>query len=167
MDLSTPISVLSGRLFRQIVPALAVVSYALLAGCATQPVPKGSRFVVSVPSAELYKNGPAQEPVFDSPQTSSFRTLSDQHYGPDAQLPKGASVTMLKREIGFSRVMTDEGVVGYVSNDQLQQAPTITRAATSSPVWKSNPAPRRNKVPQARPPEDHLDLSDVPLPLPS
>jgi hypothetical protein len=146
-------------------PALMAAVLAFLAGCATSPMPTGSRMVVSVPIAQFYKNGPAQDPGF---QQGSLGTLLGQDHGPDAQLPKGSSVTLLKRELGFSRVVTDEGAVGYVSNDQMQRAPAITRAvAPSEPAWKPTPSPRRGKPAPSRQPVEKLDLSDIPLPLPS
>ena len=150
-----------------------LIASCFLAGCAMEPMPTGSRLVISAPIAELYKNGPAQDPSFQSPQLASFRTVSGPSAGPDAQLPRGASVTLLRREIGFSRVVTDDGMVGYVANDQLQKAPAITRAAAtaapswSPPGWRGNPSPSRSKPPRTSPPEEKLDLSDIPLPLPS
>src|SRR4051812_9250112 len=101
-----------------------------LTSCATDPAPSGTRFIVSAPSAALYKNGPAQDPSFASPQLASMRTLADPNSGPDTRLPKGAYVTLLRREIGYSRVVTDQGITGYVANDELQKAPTaVTRAS--------------------------------------
>lgn len=152
-----------------ILPSLIIVG-AFFAGCATEPMPLGSRLVISAPSAQFYKNGPAQELSLETPQMASMRTLSGDDHGADAQLPRGAAVTLLKREIGYSRVMTDNGAVGYVSNDQMQRAPSITRAATEAPAWRQqNPPPTRRNIRSqpTRPPEDQLDLSDLPLPLPS
>lgn len=146
--------------------ALAVA--AGIAGCATDPAPSGTRFIVSASSAALYKNGPAQDPSFASPQLASFRTLADPGAGPDTRLPKGAYVTLLRREIGYSRVVTDQGLVGYVANDELQKAPTAVTKAFAVPLpAKQNSFPRSSKPQPSRPPEDHLDLSDIPLPLPS
>jgi len=148
---------------------IALAAVAWVAGCATEPAPSGTRYIVSTPSAALYKNGPAQDPSFASPQLASFRTLADPDSGPDTRLPKGAYVTLLRREIGYSHVVTDQGLVGYVANDELQKAPTaVTRAsAVPPPPGKQYPLPRANKPRQLRPPEDQLDLSDIPLPLPS
>jgi len=149
--------------------AIAIAAAAWVAGCATDPAPSGTRYLVSAPSAALYKNGPAQDPRFVSPQLSSLRTLADPDSGPDTRLPKGAYVTLLRREIGYSRVVTDQGLVGYVANDELQKAPTAVSKASAvpQPPGKQYPLPRTNRPQQLHPPEDHLDLSDVPLPLPS
>jgi hypothetical protein len=158
---------------RRSLPLLAVtmVAVALLPGCATDPAPKGSRFVISTPMAEFYTRGPAQDIGFQTGPTSSLRTLmapvAGQNYGPDAQLPQGTSVTMLKREIGFSQVMTETGAVGYVANEQIRQAPALTRASVPA-QWRSQDAtPRRSRAQPKAAPEEHLDLSDIPLPLPS
>ena len=151
--------------------AVTAVAGICIAGCATDSAPSGTRFIVSAASAALYKNGPAQDPQFASPQLASFRTLLPQNTaGPDTRLPKGSYVTLLRREIGYSHVVTDQGLVGYVSNDELQKAPTaITRAsAVTRPARQNEPTlPRSSRPPHSRPPEDQLDLSDIPLPLPS
>ena len=144
---------------------MMVAALAFMSGCATEPMPSGSRMIVSASVAQFYRNGPAQDPGF---QQNLQGTIVGRDPGPDAQLPKGASVTLLRREIGFSRVVTDEGVVGYVANDQMQRAPAITRAVTpAEPAWKPGPVPRRSKPAPTRPPVEQLDLSDIPLPLPS
>lgn len=110
---------------------------------------------------------------FADPQLSSLRTLTREDYGADGQLIKGAQVTLIKRELGFSRVMAENGAVGYVSNDQMQRAPTGAMARVSVPTsrprenFRSDEPQRRSKPsrPQTAP-EDKLDLLDLPLPLP-
>lgn len=136
----------------------------LVTGCAVDPAPPGSRFVVTAPVAEFYKNGPAQAASF---QMEALRNLPGQDTGPDFQLLKGAAVTMLKREFGFSRVTTEDGVVGYVANEQLKVAPLMTRAATAVEPRRSkrSSAPTRSAPRMQR--EEQLDLSDIPFPLPS
>lgn len=153
-------------------PALTLlaVTSMIMAGCATEPMPSGSRLIVTAKHAEFYKNGPAQDMIAQSPQTAPMRTVAGDDFGPDRQLPKGAYVTLIRKEIGFSRVMTAEGVVGYVANDQMQRAPTIARTTVSPRLgepWKPASSPRRQKSAPTRSPEDQLDLSDIPLPLPS
>ena len=74
--------------------ALLVV---LLAGCSHELAPPGSRFLVSAHSAQFYKYGPAQS------------------FGADFVLPKGQRLIMLDRSFGFSRVMTDDGITGWVA----------------------------------------------------
>ncbi|HEY3900359.1 MAG TPA: hypothetical protein VGM54_17245 [Chthoniobacter sp.] len=146
--------------------AAGVVLWA--AGCSTAPAPVGSNFTVSAPKAEFFKNGPAEqfsyvEPTFD-------QNIKAEGIGPDFELPKGSHLTMLKREFGYSRVVTDDGIVGYVSNDEMSAAPAsvarVTRPAVpnrrsyrATPRNNSNPSPRKSEEPG-------LDLNDVPLPLP-
>lgn len=130
------------------------------AGCAATPVPLGSRLVVTTPT-EFYRNGPAQDGSFAF-QRSEERANSS---GPDFQLPSGTSLTMMKREFGFSKVMTETGDVGYVANEMLQPAPPIVRVAPAE-VRRQRSVPGRPKS-TAPPREERLDLSDIPLPLPS
>lgn len=126
----------------------------------------GSRFVVSASFAEFYKNGPAQDVGYAQHTFDNY--LASQYTGPDFQLPKGASVTMLKRESGYSKVVTDNGVAGYVANEKLAPAPAVAR---NVPVETTRPPrtirERTRALPPSRRNEDQLDLSDLPLPLPS
>lgn len=157
----------SGPPFRRVVILSGAALGLFVAGCASEPIPTGSRMIVSAPIAQFYKHGPAQDPGFQQ-GTYGTQLSQAQDYGPDAQLPKGSAVTLLSKEMGFSRVATEDGRVGYVANDQMQRAPAITRVTEpAAPAWKPGPAPRRNKPAPARPPVEQLDLSDVPLPLPS
>jgi hypothetical protein len=151
--------------------ALASICAVLfLVGCASAPMPAGSRLIVSASAAQFYKNGPAQDiPNLDVAQHTFDNYLLEQHTGPDFELPKGAIVTMLKREPGYSKVVTDGGVSGYVANDQLKPAPPMA----SVPAPSGMPSVRSLRRPtRARPPirqrEEQLNLQDVPLPpLPS
>jgi hypothetical protein len=119
--------------------------------------------VVTTPTAEFYKNGPAQDSSF---QVESLRNLPSQNVGPDLQLSKGTAVTLLKREWGFSRVIADNGAVGYVANEQLRSAPVVVSRAVAKKAPSSKPMKRRNKQAPERQQPESLDLSDIPLPLP-
>ena len=144
---------------------MGAVSLWFTAGCAVDPAPRGSRYIVSAPFAEFYKNGPAQD--FSFPDNKNYGTALPVDSGPDFQLPKGASVTLLKRGMGFSRVVTDNGVAGYVANDRLQPAPAVARAAREEVRTERNMRERVRTVPVRRQPEEQLDFGDLPLPLPS
>jgi hypothetical protein len=144
---------------------LASAILALGAGCASDVVPPGSRFVVSTPFAEFYKNGPTQDVGFAQHTFDNY--LASQSTGPDFQLPKGASVTMLKRESGYSKVVTDNGVAGYVANEKLAPAPAVARNAPAVTRPQHNMRERVRALPPSRRNDDQLDLSDIPLPLPS
>lgn len=78
----------------------------LLAGCATT----GSRqpdayYAVTASQTQVFRFGPAQPT------------------GADAILSQGQRVKMLRREYGYSRVMTEDGEAGYVANDHIAPAP--------------------------------------------
>jgi len=136
----------------------------VFSGCATTPAPSGGRWVVSTPQAEFYRNGPAQ--AFRLPQESAIAT-ADASSGPDFQLPRGAVVTMLRREFGYSRIVTDQGIAGYVANEQLTPAPAV---AIRAPADLRSPRPPRSRskpAPVPRQMEDRIDLTDLDLPLPS
>jgi hypothetical protein len=144
-----------------------------LAGCTTDPALKGSRLVVTGRSAPFYKDGPAQD--FDYPQPTFAVNQSEQESGPDFNLPRGAAVTLLKREFGYSHVMTSDGVAGYVANDQLVSAPGVVHSSaaldlpTSAALPNFRTSRRRAKSHPSVPPkerQEQLDLHDLPLPQP-
>jgi hypothetical protein len=139
-----------------------------VAACATDNAPRGSQFVISTPSAAFYKNGPAEQ--FDFAQHTFANYITEQQVGPDFRLPKGTHLTMVKREFGYSRVMTDNGVAGYVANEELQAAPAPAVAQTAPTNTRTGRSYRErvrnnNNAPAHRP-SDQLDLNDLPLPLP-
>jgi hypothetical protein len=144
----------------------------LVTGCATPPVPPGSRFVVTAPKAQFFKNGPAQQISYIEPKLD--QNINAEAVGPDFELPKGTQLTMVKREFGYSRLMTEDGVVGYVSNDQVAPAPAITRVSRLAAMPAGEPyraptrdleTPRKTKPAPRKVPEPALDLNDVPLPV--
>ncbi len=91
---------------------------AALAACATKaPVLPGSKYMVIVEKTPFYKYGPAQT------------------FGADFQLLKDQRVTMIQRSFGYSRVMTADGVTGFVPSDDLGLAPP-------EPVVRATPAPK-------------------------
>jgi hypothetical protein len=147
--------------------SLAGGALLLVTGCASEPVPMGSRFTVSAPFAEFYKNGPAQDVNLDSAQHRFDNFVTEQHTGPDFQLPKGATVTMLKRESGYSKVITDNGVAGYVANEKLKPAPPVAHAAPMEMRNERSFRQRTRANPPSRRNDEQLDFSDIPLPLPS
>ena len=137
----------------EILRCLAILTCAAaLAACATKPAAPGARFVVSVPKASFYKYGPAQ--------TS----------GPDFVLTQGTKVTMLQRSFGFSRVITDDGIGGYVASESLKPAPPEPRSAPGklSPVGSRSlfsSGPKRSNV-RPTPGAPLFDTTDLPFPLP-
>ncbi len=131
---------------------LSLAAILALAACASTPViPPGSQCVVTGAHAALYKYGPAQS------------------FGADLTLNYGAQVTMIERAFGYSRVMTENGITGYVSNDDIDLVHTPAkkeesvaanhkpRKAFAGPVKRSNVAPT--------PGDPLFDVNDTPLPV--
>lgn len=155
-------------------PVMATAGAGMLffGGCAGNSLPAGSRFVVSTTSAQFFKNGPAQEVGFDV--DLSLRKFSAPDSGADFSLPKGSLVTVVSRESGYSRVSTENGMVGYIANDQLQPAPAPAMAIerVSHPVRRdARPSTERrtpvHRLPEpALAPDRQLDMRDLPLPQP-
>lgn len=99
---------------------LACVCAALLGGCETSKPGKGDvYYAVSAKQAQVYRFGPAQPT------------------GADALLTQGQRVIMLRQEFGYSRVMTEDGLTGYVANDFIAPAPPPEkpRAFPGSLAW--------------------------------
>jgi hypothetical protein len=140
----------SSRLFACFI---ALTGAGLLAACATKQVKVGTRYMITAPKTAFYKYGPAQS------------------FGPDTTLQRGTVVTMLESTWGFCHVMTDSGMSGYVSSDDLKVAPPMP--ATPKPVPVGNPngprfssaKPKQNYI-RPTPGGPLFDVNDVPMPLP-
>jgi hypothetical protein len=138
--------------------ALLLAFAAGLVGCANQVViPEGTPCEVTGTHAPFYKYGPAQS------------------FGADEVMPPGTMVTMIQRGFGFSRVMRENGVTGYVSNDDISP-----RAPTSAVPPKARPGARpiagrtgnrvydgpiRRSAVQPTPGDPLFDVTDLPLPV--
>ena len=127
----------------------------LLAGCSHELAPPGSRFQISTPNAQFFKYGPAQS------------------FGADFVLPKGQRIIMLERAFGFSRVMTDDGITGWVASEDISPAPPEPRRsiATAGRRGGGGPermysGPRKNSKVEAVPGDPLFDMSDLPPPMP-
>jgi hypothetical protein len=116
--------------------------------------------MVGVKKSPFYKYGPAQA------------------FGPDFALPQGQRLTLIDQSFGFSRVMTDDGISGYMPTEDLVPAtpeplpPAAPRMASrrdrgdtgsggtfyNGPVRKSRPVERVEDAPPL------FDVFDVPLP---
>lgn len=127
---------------------------------AGKPKPKAGRFMVGVKKSPFYKYGPAQA------------------FGPDFALPQGQRLTLIEQSFGFSRVMTDDGLSGYMPTEDLVVAspepppptPAAPRMASrrspgggavgfyNGPVRKSRPIERVEDAPPL------FDVFDMPLP---
>jgi hypothetical protein len=129
-----------------------------LAGCANQVViPEGTPCEVTGSHAPFYKYGPAQS------------------FGADEVMPPGTMVTMIQRGFGFSRVMRENGVTGYVSNDDITpRAPTPATLPKTKPGGRAvagrtgnrvYDGPVRRSAVQPTPGDPLFDVTDLPLPV--
>ena len=126
----------------------------LLAACATKPLPPGANYIVTAPKTSFYKYGPAQS------------------FGPDFVLVQGQQITMMERSYGFSKVMTGEGISGYISSEDITPAPlTEPKPAVKPGALGANPKPqvysgkRKQSNMEPTPGLPLFDVNDVPLPL--
>lgn len=144
------------RAFHLWLMALAVCG---LAGCAATKIAAepGTKWMVNVSRSPIYRYGPAQS------------------FGADFNLTKGMVVTMLKREYGYSHVMTEEGQSGFVATEDLIPAPLPTptpEAEPSKPGKKKSAVTRRTEydltpqVPETDPIFIPEDSGEMPLGLP-
>ncbi len=93
--------------------ALLCAALALLGGCAGSQLGKGQiYYAVSGQQAQVYRFGPSQPT------------------GADALLKKGQRIIMLRQEYGFSRVMTEDGMTGFIANDLIAPAPPPPKPIT-------------------------------------
>jgi len=126
----------------------------VLAGCNT--VADNGRYAVSAMKAPFYKYGPAQA------------------FGADFALVRGQHVTMVERGFGFSRVLTDDGVSGFVSTDDIASSPdplptkprplVASRRGGSSSGGSGGSGPRRKPAVMPEPDDGLFNVNDVPLP---
>ena len=130
-----------------------LTALALLSGCAAKQVKVGSRYVITAPKTAFYKYGPAQS------------------FGPDTTLVQGTVVTMLESTWGFCHVMTESGLGGYVSSDDLKPAPPAAATPPPAPSGGSRPTqfysgrPKQNTI-RPTPGGPLFDVNEVPMPLP-
>ena len=129
------------------------LALALLSGCAKDLAPPGSRFLVSTNNAQFYKYGPAQ------------------NFGADFVLPKGQKVIMLERLLGYSKVMTEDGVSGWVASEEISLAPPEPKRPTAVAGRRGGgpdrmySGPRKSSRVEAVPGDPLFDMSDLPPPM--
>lgn len=138
---------------------LCLALVAGLGGCASKVVvPPGTICEISGTHAPFYKYGPAQS------------------FGADEVLPQGTRVTLIERGFGFSRVMRENGVTGYISTEDFTPLPPEktkpgATAATGSKRRGSGGAQRvfdgpvRRSNVEPTPGDPLFDVNDVPLPV--
>lgn len=138
-----------GKAFAKSLPALIC---ALLSACASSqpPAPGNERYMVTALRTPFYRYGPAQG------------------IGADGVLEAGAHLTLLYRSYGFSRVMLESGISGYVSTDAIAPAPPEPKRAPIPEVSSTKSKKRQREEPLPLPPMDQpLGLPEMPSdPLP-
>jgi hypothetical protein len=128
---------------------VGLLALLLFGGCALpqSPAPKTDQFQVSVPRAQFYKYGPSQS------------------FGPDFVLVKGQRVTVTKRSFGFTRVVTQDGVTGYVASEELEPAPPDPVPA-ATPQQLARRGKMRDGAVEPTADLPLFDVNDVPSALP-
>lgn len=107
--------------------------------------------VVSAQKAAFFKYGPAQT------------------FGADFQLAQGQTVTLLERSVGFSRVLGENGITGYVANEDIQLAavpkatmPLNVAGKRESRSVSQKPGTQKHSHVEASPDTPLFDVSDLP-----
>jgi len=128
---------------------VGLVALVLMAGCSVPAPPKSSQlYEVAAPKTLFYHLDPR---------------LVDEA---DGTLSVGTTVTILSRQLGFSRVRLANGETGFLPTRDLipVERPSMTGTRTSGPAV-------RNFVPRVGPGDNpeaaaptRLDMSDTPLP---
>lgn len=137
-----------------VVACFLVLMAGMFSGCgAVDKSPPGSPFLVAEPRTQFFKYGPAQS------------------FGADFLLPKGQRVILLQRSVGFAKVMTDDGISGWVAKEDIVPAPPEPRRVASTiPKRDSGGQPRLYSGPrkasnlQPVPGDPLFDMSDLPPP---
>ena len=100
--------------------------------------------------------------------TPFYRYGPAQGVGADGVLDNGAHVTLLYKSYGFSRVMLESGISGYVSTDAIAPAPPELKRAPTPPVKsRKTHSSGEESTPPPSPMEAPLGLPELPSdPLP-
>ncbi len=75
-------------------------------------------------------------------ETPMYRYGPAQSFGPDMNLKQGQHVVLMRKEYGYSRIMTDEGQTGYVATEDIipAAAPKSTAATGVANRYPGLPA---------------------------
>lgn len=131
---------------------------ALVAFVGCQAVSDHGRYAVTAMKAPFYKYGPAQA------------------FGADFALVRGQHLTMVERGFGFSRVLTEDGVSGFISTDDIAPAPepvpqpqprVASRRGGASSGGGSGLGARRKPAVQPEFDAGLFNVNDIPLPTDS
>ncbi|MBN8710049.1 MAG: hypothetical protein J0I10_11740 [Verrucomicrobia bacterium] len=96
-----------------------------------------------------------------------FYRLGPMQGRPDASLPSGTRVKLLRQEMGYSLVQLSDSRTGYVANENMAPAPPLPPSVTGS---DSSDTPRsgkkRRNVPDS-PRYTGEQMNDIPMPEPN
>lgn len=97
-----------------------------------------------------------------------FYRLGPMQGRPDASLPSGTRVKLLRQEMGFSLVQLSDSRTGYVANENMAPAPPLPPSATGSDSSDSpsKPGKKRRNTPDS-PRYTGEQLNDIPMPEPN
>lgn len=130
---------------RQFIPCFAAAL--LLAACETTPVGPAPDFMPDM--------------VVSNEYSLFFRLGPQQAGGADMSLRTNEKVMLLRKEFGYSRVQLENGMVGYMANEDIQPAP------------EPPPDPERKRIPSKKkksgrsPVQDDNYEENIPIPDPN
>jgi hypothetical protein len=128
----------------------ALLAGGFLAGCAMQTFTPESApdFQVVSQFAPFYQYGP------------------NQAMGPSQVLRAGTRFKLLSRELGFSKVLLDDGRTGYVANEQMSIAAPLPRPSPAAATASPTPGKKGRGKPES-PVYRGPAVNDIPLPDPN
>ena len=129
--------------------AAAALGLALLAGCETVPMEASPNFIGDMVVASDY--------------AQFFRLGPQQAGGADLSLRTGERVMLQRKEFGYSRVQLENGLVGYMANEDITPAPPEPKP----PAVKRKPGPRTGSRNRGAVAYDDDFYADIPLPDPN
>ena len=106
--------------------------------------------------------------VVSAAKTPFYRFGPQQGSGPDRDLPRDTTLTVIRKSMGYSKVRLPDGQEGFVPSEDLSRAPEklIAHADTSAgPDWSDLPPPPQVQLPVADPPSPELEPTPLPQPL--
>lgn len=95
------------------IAAAALSLAAMMSGCSSMDAESSTGHYEVRVETPMYRYGPAQS------------------FGPDFTLKVGQHVVLMRKDFGYSRVMTDEGQSGYVATEDIVPSKTPTVASNS------------------------------------
>ncbi|HJT81365.1 MAG TPA: hypothetical protein VJ719_09225 [Chthoniobacterales bacterium] len=101
-------------------------------------------------------------------KTPFYRFGPQQVNGPDRDLSRDTTVTVIRRSMGYSKVRLEDGEEGFVASEDLSRAreKLIAHADTSAgPDLSHLPPPPPVQLPVADPPSSEFEPSPLPQPL--